>query len=79
MKPYEILEATITGVGPATEDPENKVFVVISWAAKDIGFGEMTIVQHKEGGPAAIDGETMSKDFCKAVLAKLIDEAEFIG
>ncbi len=75
MSEYDFTYVTITACGPGLKDPQNN-FVIISWAAKDIGFGEMTIVQNKDGGPAAIDSECMGKDFCKALLMKLVDEAE---
>lgn len=76
-KEYEILDATITGCGKAHEDPKNNNFVIISWSSKGIGFGELTIVQNKAGGAAIIDSECMSREFCKAVLMKLVDEAKF--
>lgn len=77
VEEYEFLHTTISGAGPTYNNPKNN-FVVVSWAVKGIGFGEMTIVQNKEGGPAKIASECMGKEFCKALLMKLVDDAEIV-
>jgi hypothetical protein len=45
----------------------------ISWSA-NIGFGE--IVFYKEDGKWYIDTECMSKDFCKLVFDKFLENVE---
>ena len=48
--------------------------VTVAWETASAGFGELSIVQHTDGR-IALDTEGMSADFCKRVLARLIDEA----
>lgn len=47
----------------------------ISWSTVSAGFGELIIYLTKEN-ELRIESEGMSKDFCKQVLTKLIDNAE---
>lgn len=81
---YEITDARITSVfsnsdvfvdGEGNEHPERYQGFTVSWGAKDIGFGELTLKQH-EDGRVELDTEAMSKDFVKAVFAKLVEQAD---
>lgn len=58
--------AAVTHCGPG--------LIVISWGIKALGFGEMTMIQSADG--LSIQSECMGKDFCRALLMKLVDDAE---
>lgn len=49
----------------------------LAWTTKSAGFGHTTFYNKK--GKLYCDNETMSKDFVKAVMCKLVDEAVFGG
>lgn len=46
--------------------------LTVAWSTVSAGFGELNIYTDKDGQLCAAT-EGMDKDFCKAVLAKLID------
>lgn len=82
-KEYEILYADISGF-----DNEKFEGFRVNWGAKGIGFGQLDFYYDKsedeldEQGEISkrklrCDNECMSKEFVKAVLNKLIEEAEF--
>jgi hypothetical protein len=75
--PYNIDEARISWAGPDVRDKSRHV-VVIDWAAKGIGFGQITIAQHPEEGPAEIESECMGTEFVQAVLARLAAQATIV-
>jgi hypothetical protein len=75
--PYEITINSICGWGKHwsqhaedSSDQEPGGFV-ISWSAKGIGFGELTVGM--DGQVITVDDECMSREFCDAVMAKLLD------
>lgn len=47
---------------------------VIHWSAKNMGFG-ILVFKRDEDGKHSIDTEMMSKEFCAAVLMKLLDNS----
>jgi hypothetical protein len=53
----------------------NRGFVV-EWETKSAGFGTLTIYHDNNDGILHMDAEAMGLDFCKKVLAKLIDKAK---
>ena len=75
----EITQASISGVGGAIEGIAH---VVVGWGAKDFGFGLITITTDARSlnrtHKTKIRAETMGKDFIKAVLCKLVDDAEIV-
>lgn len=48
----------------------------IEWAAKTAGFGQLDI--YFVDGKLCAHTETMSKEFCKTVLNKLVDDMEIV-
>ncbi len=52
----------------------NEGGILIEWSTVSAGFGELSIVRNKDG-TVKIDSESMSRDFVKSVLAKLVDDA----
>lgn len=49
----------------------------VNWGAEKVGFGSFHISKCSKSGKALIDSEFMSRDFIKAVLCRLVDEAVF--
>ena len=49
--------------------------VILKWTGR--GFGEVLISIHKNG-KIVIESEHMGRDFVKAVLCKLVDDAEVL-
>ena len=47
--------------------------MLVQWSDKSLGFGEVLFWNN---GSKVIDSECMSKEFCMAIMAKLIDESE---
>lgn len=47
---------------------------VVGWQTQSAGFGELCFYSNPDGW--VIESETMGPEFCKAVLAKLIDSME---
>jgi hypothetical protein len=43
---------------------------IVGWFAKDIGFGELTVSFND--GKLKVDDEGMSREFCEAVMMKLV-------
>lgn len=48
-------------------DHELSAGMVISWSAKGIGFGQITIAKHKDDGKWYVDDEHMSAEFCASI------------
>lgn len=48
---------------------------LLSWGAKGIGFGEVSI-HFKKDGSIVIDDETMGREFVKAALCAVVDKAQ---
>ena len=48
-------------------DHELSAGMVISWSAKGIGFGQLTIAKRKETGEWHVDDERMSAEFCASI------------
>lgn len=48
----------------------------VNWAA-NVGFGSFVINKCQESGKTLVDSEYMSRDFIKAALCKMIDDAVF--
>lgn len=71
MNKYEIYEAELEGVfiNDAHEG------FIISWDS-DKGFGQFAFVKDKKINKFEIDNEMMTKEFIKAVLNKMVDDAE---
>ncbi len=74
---FTIVEATVNSFwGPWEEGGRgNKGGMEISWSTVSAGFGSLTLHFSKEG-ELKVDSEGMGKDFCKSVLAKLIDSMD---
>lgn len=51
--------------------------LVIKWARKGVGFGELTLVVKEDG--LHLDTETMGAPFVKQVLGALVDDAFAAG
>ena len=71
-KKYEI-EYAVGEMYDCNENFKDWIGLTISWGAKDIGFGELSISVNTKTGDWDFDDEYMSADFCKAVLAKWFD------
>ena len=71
-KKYEIKYA-VGEMYNCNENFKDWIGLTISWNAKDIGFGELSISFNTKTGEWDFDDEYMSADFCKAVLAKWFD------
>jgi len=69
-KKYEDLEIDKIGM---TSTTAGYGAMVVHWSSDSIGFGTLTILRDQEGG-VTIKNETMTADFCKAVLCKLVDK-----
>ena len=54
------------------KNEDNGGGIRIGWISESAGFGHLTIWKDLEGNVIA-DTETMSKEFCKKVLNKLVD------
>jgi hypothetical protein len=48
---------------------------VIDWESKSAGFGQLAVSVYRDGR-VKLDTECMGREFVKAVLAKLVDDAE---
>jgi hypothetical protein len=64
----------IQGVHIETEYKEGDID--IKWSAHGIGFGHLAFSQQSDGQITCMN-EDMSREFCKAVLTKLVDVAIF--
>ena len=71
-KKYEI-EYAVGEMYNCNENFKDCIGLTISWGAKDIGFGELSIYFNTKTKECDFDDEYMSADFCKAVLAKWFD------
>ncbi len=70
---FTVVEAAVSFWGPHHEGGRgNQGGVEIAWATASAGFGSLTLYLGDDGN-LKVDSERMGKDFCKAVLAKLID------
>jgi len=75
--PYEITINSIHGWGKhwslCAEDGSDQEpgGFVICWGAKGIGFGELAVGM--DGKVITVDDECMTREFCDAVMAKLLD------
>ena len=67
------MKYNFTSIRPYFLDEESIVF---DWMETDIGYGSIEI--QIENGEFVIDSENMSKEFIKAVLNKLIDDAQLM-
>jgi hypothetical protein len=47
----------------------------IQWSSQSLGFGEVSF--YNQDGQITVDSECMSKEFVKALLAKMVDKATF--
>lgn len=77
---WEITEVEIDKVGGSGAAGDVR-YVVIGWASKNHGFGQLTIVQKPPplaGGPSTLEvqTETLGKAFAKKVLGALVDKAK---
>ena len=79
---FSIVDAEITSIwGPWEKTEEdgtvrgNKGGFEVSWSTVSAGFGSLTVFIDRDGKLRA-DTETMGKEFCKSVLAKLVDSWE---
>lgn len=70
---FTITSVKLTG---ATELEDGLAFD-LAWTTKSAGFGHTSFFTKR--GKLYCDNETMSKDFVKAVMCKLVDEAFFGG
>jgi hypothetical protein len=84
-KDWVVDSVSLSQVFASITDNEATGFVV-DWAAHDgegnrCGFGQLTLRYklHGEEGKFEIDTETLSREFARKVLVKMIDEAEIIG
>ncbi len=69
---FTVVDAIITGFWGPWE--KNQGGMEISWGTVSAGFG--TLVLYIKDGKLHADTERMGKDFCKEVLAKLVDDME---
>lgn len=51
------------------------MYVYFNWSVPGFGFGELSIKKHTDG-KIVIDSEGLGKDFVKAMLCSMVDEAE---
>ena len=77
-KKYEI-EYEVGEMYNCNENFNDWIGLTISWWAKDIGFGELSIYFNTKTGEWDFDDEYMSADFCKEVLAKWFDTITLQG
>ena len=77
---YKILYTIIDGVSVYLDEQSEKPMcrIRIYWSG-DKGFGQIDIIHDLMSGEYIIDSELMSRDFVKAVLCKLVDDAKIIG
>ena len=80
MTDYEIYYTYIDGVsfGLDLEDEKPICRIVVGWSG-DRGFGQIEIRYKLLSGEYYIDSELMSREFVKAVLCKMVDEADIRG
>ena len=86
LKSYKILSADIRAVGHVNDhlvDGEGKTYdesvdwIRVGWSAENIGFGEFIFQVGVE--KVELDSEMMSKEFCLAVFAFLLEKAKVTG
>ena len=65
-KVEDVLEAYIASGG-----------ITINWSVKDCGFGQTIITSDKDSN-TKMDTEGLNKEAIKAILCKLIDDAEIV-
>lgn len=58
------------------DEKEFNPCLVINWTDDESFFGEVVIAKQEDG--IKIYSETMSKDFVKELLCKIVDEAELL-
>ena len=79
-KKYEIEETNIIGVSGFLDDwnLSPRFRITIGWIA-NIGFGQTDIQYDLKEKSFYIDSELMSREFVKAVLCKMVDDAVLDG